>query len=101
MAFLLFAGLGTFLYFAGDQVSSWLLPSMPPDVGRLVLLAALLLVAALLFAPTRFLAQAIVTGTLTVFLVLCRVAAQGFLAMSRLMWTGGRTAVGRFMGDLR
>lgn len=93
--------LGAFLWFGGDQLSMWLFPAIPASIGRILLLAASLLVAALLFAPTRFLAQAVVMGILTSVLGICRVALQGFLAMTRLIWTSGRTALDRFWGDFR
>lgn len=100
MASLVFLVLGTVLWFAGDQLSSWLFPAISPGTGRILLLSAFLLVAALLFAPTRFLAQAIVMGIITSVLGICRLTLQGFLAMTRLMWTGGRTALDRFWGGL-
>lgn len=96
---LVFLVLGAFLWVGGDQLAFWLFPAIPSGIGRLLLLTASLLVAALLFAPTRFLAQAIVMGILTSVLVICRVTIQGWLAMARLMWTSGRTALDRFWGE--
>lgn len=98
MAGPVFLVLGAFLWVGGDQLAFWLFPTLPPGIGRL-LLAASLLVAALLFAPTRFLAQAIVMGILTSVLVICRVTIQGLLAMTRRMWTSGRSALDRFWGE--
>jgi hypothetical protein len=93
--------IGGLLYVAGDQVSAWLWPTLAPMVGSRILLGGFLLIGALLWAPSRFLAQAVVLGVLTTGLVILRVLVQGFLAMFRLMWTSGRTALARLWGDVR
>jgi len=101
MGFLLCLVIGGLLYVAGDQVSAWLWPTLAPAVGSWILLGGFLVMGALLCAPSRFLAQAVVLGVLTTGLVILRVLAQGFLAMFRLMWSSGRTALARLWGDFR
>ena len=101
MGSLLFLVIGGLLYVAGDQVSAWLWPTLTPAVGSGILLGGFLLIVALLWAPSRFLAQAAVLATLTTVLVILRIMAQGFLATLRLMWSSGRTAFSRLWGDVR
>lgn len=101
MGCLLWLVIGGLLYVAGDQVSAWLWPTLAPAVGFWILLGGFLLIGALLWVPSRFLAQALVLGILTTGLVILRVLAQGFLTMSRLMWSSGRTALARLWGDVR
>ena len=101
MGRLLFLLIGGFLCVAGDQVSAWLWPTLAPMVGSWILLGGFLLIGALLWAPSRFLAQAAVLAALTTVLVILRVLAQGFLAMFRLMWSSGRTALAWLWGDTR
>jgi len=96
--FLLIAG---FLYMAGDQVSSWLWPTLAPAVGYWILLGSFTLVSALLWTPSRFLAQSVVMAAITTMLVILRVLAQGFLGMFRLMYSSGRAAFARFWGDVQ
>lgn len=100
MGCLLFLLIGGCLYVAGDQVSSWLWPTLAPAVGAWILLGGFLLIVALLWTPSRFLAQAAVIAALTTVLVILRVLAQGFLAMFRLMWSSGRAALVRLWGDV-
>ena len=92
--------IGGLLYVAGDQVSSWLWPTLAPTVGSWILLGGFLLIVALLWAPSRFLAQAAVLAALTTVLMILRVLAQGFLAMFRLMWSSGRAALARLWEDV-
>ncbi len=101
MGCLLYLVLCGLLYVAGDQVSSWLWPTLAPAVGSWILLGGFLLVGALFWAPSRFLAQAAVLAALTTMLVILRVLAQAFLAMFRLMWSSGRTAFARLWGNVR
>jgi hypothetical protein len=101
MGCLLCLVIGGLLYVAGDQVSAWLWPTLAPAVGSWILLGGFLLIVALLWAPSRFLAQAAVLGALTTVLVILRVLAQSFLAMSRLMWSSGRTALAWLWDDVR
>lgn len=93
--------LGALLYLTGDQLASSLWPSLPPMLGYWILLGGFLLIVALLFAPSRFLAQLVVTGAITGTLAVVRVAARGFLAMLRVLWTGSREAFTRLSGDVR
>ena len=81
-------------------MSSWLWPTLAPAVGSWILLGGFLLIVALLWIPSRFLAQAAVIAALTTVLVILRVLAQGFLAMFRLMWSSGRAALARLWGDV-
>jgi hypothetical protein len=101
MGFVLALALGAFLYLAGDQVASALWPGLPPALGRWILLGGFVLIVALLFAPSRFLAQLVVTGAITETLAVIRVAAGGILAMLRVIWTSGREAFTRLSGGIR
>ena len=100
MGCLLCLVIGGLLYVAGDQVASWLWPTLAPTIGSWILLGGFLLIAALLWAPSRFLAQAAVIAALKTVLVNLRVLAQGFLAMFRLMWSSGRAAFARLWEDV-
>jgi len=91
--------LGAFLYLAGDQVASALWPRLPPAFGQWILLGSFVLIVAVLFAPSRFLAQLVVTGAITGTLAIIRVAAGGILAMLRVIWTSGREAFSRLSRD--
>jgi hypothetical protein len=93
--------LGAFLYVAGDQVASALWPRLPPGLGHWILLGGFLLIVALLFVPSRFLAQLVVTGAITGTLAVGRVAARGALALLRVIWTSGREAFIRLSGGIR
>ncbi len=93
--------LGAALYLAGDQVASALWPGLPPMLGSRILLGGFLLVVALCFTPSRFLAQLVVTGAITGTLVVVRVAARAVLAMLRVLWTSGREAFIRLSRDTR
>ncbi len=95
MGFLLFLLIGGALYLSGDQVSSWLWPSVSPDVGSWLLLGGFLLVAALFAPVTRFLAQATIMAAITTVLVLARILAQGALALGRIVWSSTRSAFAR------
>jgi len=101
MGFLVFLLIGGALFYAGDQVSSWLWPSFPPDVGGWLLLGGFLLVAALFAPVTRFLAQAAIMAVITTLLVLVRILAQGALALGRIVWTNTRTAIARLLEQTR
>lgn len=93
--------LAAFLYLAGDQVASALWPGLPPVLGYWILLGGFVLIVALLFAPSRFLAQLVVTGAITGTLALVRVAARGVLAMLRVVWTSSKDAFARLSRDIR
>jgi hypothetical protein len=93
--------LGAFLYLAGDQLASSLWPSLPPMLGYWILLGGFLLIVALLFAPSRFLAQLVVTGAITGTLAVIRLAAGGVIAMLRVIWTSGREAFGHLSRNIR
>lgn len=95
MGFLLFLGMAGLLYYAGDQISSWLWPTVPPEVGGWLLLGAFLLLSALFSPVTRFLAQACIMAVITAILLLARIVAQGLLALARLVWSSVRTAFTR------
>lgn len=101
MGFLLFLALGAVLWVAGDQVSSYLLPSLMPEVGRWLLLAGAGLIGTLLWSPTRFIAEACIIGFVSTVVIILRVLARAFLAVLRMAWTSGRTAAGRLWGDNR
>ena len=100
MGCLLFLVIGGCLSVTGDQVSSWLWPTLAPAVSSWILLGGFLLSGTLLWIPSRFLAQAAVIAALTTVRVILRVLAQGFLAMFRLMWSSGRAALARLWGDV-
>ncbi len=95
MGVLFFLGIGGLLYYAGDQIASWLWPAVPPEVGGWLLLGAFLLLSALFTPVTRFLAQACIMALLTTVLLLARLVAQGLLALTRLVCSSVHTAVTR------
>ena len=101
MGLLLFLAIGGVLTMAGDQISPVIWPSLAPRTGYWILLSGFLLLSALTFAPSRFLAQNVIMGILTGALLCCRILLQSFLALFRLMWTTGRVAFQRLWGDLR
>jgi hypothetical protein len=95
MGVLFFLGMGGLLYYAGDQISAWLWPALPPEVGACLLLGAFLLLSALFSPVTRFLAQACIMAGITTILLLARIVAQGLLALARLVCSSLRTAFTR------
>jgi hypothetical protein len=101
MGCVLALALGALLYLAGDQVASALWPGLPPMLGYWILLGGFVLIVALLFAPSRFLAQLVVTGAITGTLAVGRVAARGALGMLGVIWTSGREAFTRLSGGIR
>mgnify|MGYP001247197773 CR=1 FL=1 len=72
--FLLLAGV---LSMAGDQVSSWLWPTRAPAGGYWILLGSFTLVSALLWTPSRFLAQRVVRAAITTRLGSCGSSRKG------------------------
>jgi hypothetical protein len=76
MAFLLITAAVSLIFFGkADQVAAWLLPSVPPQVGAIALLATLFLAAALIIPPTRGLATIAITAIVTSLLYAARAVA--------------------------
>jgi len=101
MGLLVFLTIAGFLYFAGDRISPMLWPNLPPALGAWILLSGFGLFAALLFPPSRLLAQTLIMAVLSGLLLLGRCLLQGTVALTRLMWTNAHEAVRRLWGDLR
>lgn len=76
----------------GDRVSAWLMPGLPPQLGAMMLIAALILVTALTLAPTRLLASMVIMGIATALLLVARVVLAACLAALRMLWDRGRSA---------
>ncbi len=76
----------------GDRLSAWLMPGFPPQLGAMILIAALILVTALSLTPTRLLANAIIVGIGTVILAALKGLLQACLSALRILWDRSRSA---------
>jgi len=93
VAFVLVAFLVILLTFGGaDRLAAWILPSVPPELGAIVLIAALILVTALILPPTRLLASAAIVAIAGAVLAAGRLILSACLSASRTIWRLGRSA---------
>lgn len=76
----------------GDRLSAYLMPGLPPQLGSILLIAALILFTLLLLAPTRLLANAIIVGIGKVILAALKGLLQACLAALRILWDRSRSA---------
>ena len=99
MGCILFLAIGAALWVAGDQISSYLLPTVAPELGRWLLIIGIGLIGTLLWSPTRFIAEAIFMGVVTTVVIVLRVLARAFISILRIAWSSGRTAAHRLRGE--
>lgn len=76
----------------GDRLSAYLLPGLPPQLGAILLIAALILVTALTLAPTRLLASMAIRGFTALVLMAMSVVLASCLSALRILWDRSRTA---------
>jgi len=76
----------------GDRLSAYLMPGLPPQLGAILLVAALILVTALTLAPTRLLASMAIRGFTALVLMAMKVILGTSLSALRILWDRSRTA---------
>jgi len=93
VALILVAFVVILLTFGGaDRLAAWILPTLPPDVGAIALIALLILVTALVLPPTRLLANAAIIAIAGAFVVAGRLIIGACISAVRTIWDLGRSA---------